>query len=422
MRRLNMTILALLVICFCLNSITSADESDVYYEFIKENYNLNEKKLNNFLLAELSMYLKLFPESHNLPASGFLMAKLNEEKGYEDIAFALLMKQLYLYPANPIQPQIVEEARSIITKHSQYKARLDELTLLLDTPFPACEGGDCYYNYLAFLYDLEIDKLYQWNINEYYDFIGKYGSDSRVEEVQRWIADTYLFNKDEEAAQAAYMKFERLYPESEYVPYARTQRARILYEDLKEYPKAIDLLTQVVTDYPTSDYAGSALYLRGEIRADKLREYNTAIADYRQLVNDKPRHEMVVDALFRIAEINQDKLDASLTAIGTYNEIVESYPDDMRGAKALEETAEIYLRLDNPLSAAQQYAKVATQFPSYMDAPETLIKAGKVCESKLKDYQKAIEYYQMVIDKYPDYGDIDKVEKRILKLREKTGE
>jgi TolA-binding protein len=350
------------------------------------------------------------------------MAKIYADKGHEDIAFALFVKQLYLYPNNPISARIVEEAKLIINEHGQYKSRLDELTRLLDGTFPECEGADCYFNYLAFLYDMNINKLYQWNLNEYYNFIARFKDDSRVEEIQRWIADTYLFAKEEPAARAAYLKYEQLYPESEYIPYVLIQQAKIFYEDLKEYEMAIDVLTRVISDYPGTDYAGTALYLRGEIKTDKIRDYNGALADFRQMVTDFPKHEMCVDALLDIARINKDKLDALQTAVGVYDEIVDSYPDDTRGIKALEEAARIYLKLNEPVNAAEEYARIATQFPDYEDAPEMLIKAGVICENKLRDPQKAIEYYQMVLDKYPNYRDTDKVEKRILKMREKMGE
>jgi TolA-binding protein len=421
MRR-SILVILFFVICFGFVSHVWAEQSDTYYEFLKNEYNLNDRKLNDFLLAELNLYIKLYPNSSNLPAAGFLMAKLYNDKGDEDIAFALFVKQLYLYPGNAIQAQIVEEAKAIINDHGQYKSRLDELTQLLDGTFPECDGADCYYNYLAFLYDMNIERLYEWNLREFYNFIARFKDDDRVEQVQRWIADTYLFAKEEQAAQAAYMKYEQLYPENEHIPYVMIQRAKILYEDIRDYQTAVDILAKVITDYPNTDYAGNALYLRGEIKADKMNDYNGAVADFRQLVTDYPKNEMAVDALFNIAKINKDKLDASKTALGVYYEIVDHYPDDTRGVKALEEAAEINLKLDQPNAAAEDYARIARQFPAYEDAPKMLVKAGMVCENKLGNPQKAIEYYQTLLEKYPDYGDADKVEKRIVKLREKLGE
>ncbi len=422
MRWSTLAVIIFLISCLGFGSIAAADESDIYYEFLKNCYNQNEKELNDFLLSELNLYIKIFPKSKNLPAAGYLMAKIYADKGYEDIAFALFMKQLYLYPNSLIHSGIVEEARKIIAKNSRYKNRQAELTQLIGGTFPECDQADCLYNYLAFLYDLDQERLYNWNLREFYDFIAHNKSDDRVEQVHRWIADTYALEKNEQAAQSAYLKYEQLYPESKHIPYVKIRRAKILYEDLKDYETALEILTQVIDNYPMTDYAGSALYLRGEIKEKKQRDYNGAIADFRRLVTDMPGHDMGVDALFNIAEINRDQLGASKTAIGVYDEIIDLYPEDIRGVKALEEAAEIYMKLDDPLSAAQEYARIASQFPAYEDSPKMLTKAGAICESKLVNYEKAIEYYQMVVDKYIDTDDAVKAEKRIAKLREKIGE
>jgi TolA-binding protein len=422
MRRFITSIIILIIFCVGLNLSAPADDGDIYYEFLKNSYNQNDKKLYDYLLAELDLYIQLFPDSKNSPAAGFLMAQIYANKGNNDIAYAMLMKQLYFYPNSPIHSRIVEEAKKIIIKNNRYKSRLEELTQLIDGTFPECDRGDCYYSYLAFLYDLDVEKLYNWNLKEYYDFIAYNKADDRVEQVHRWIADTYDFKKDVSAAQSAYLKYEQFYPESSHIAYIKTRRAKILYENLKDFETALEILTQVIASYPMTDYAGSALYLRGEIKMKKQKDYNGAIADFRQLVTDLPGHDMGVDALFNIAEINHEKLKASKTAIGVYNEIVDLYPDDIRGVKALEEAAEIQMKLKAPLLAAQQYAKIASQFPGHKEAPQMLIKAGGICESKAGNYAKAIEYYQLIVDNYIDTDYAEKAEKRIVKIRTKMGE
>jgi len=422
MRRLIKTLIILIIFSIGLALTAPANDGDIYYEFLKNSYNQNDKKLYDFLLAELDLYIQLFPDSKNMPAAGFLMAQIYATKGNKDIAFAVFMKQLYFYPNNPIHSRIVEEAKKIILNNKKYKGQLEELTQLLDGTFPECDRGDCYYSYLGFLYDLDIEKLYNWNLQEYYAFIAIDESADRIEQVHRWIADTYDFKKDVRAAQSAYLKYEQLYPESRHIAYIKTRRAKILYENLKDFETALEILTQVISNYPKTDYAGSALYLRGEIKMKKQKDYNGAIADFRQLVTDLPGHDMGVDALFYIALINHEKLKASRTAIGVYNEIVVLYPDEIRGVKALEEAAEIHMKLKEYLPAAQQYAKIASHFPGHKESPQMLIKAGGVCESKLKNYTRAIEYYQMVVNNYIDTDYAEKAEKRIIRARSKLGE
>lgn len=419
-------LIKLIITLFCLSigfsSTGAADESETYYEFLTNTYNQHEKKLNDFLLSELDLYIHLFPESKNLPAVGYLMAQIYAEKGNKDLAFAMFMKMLYFYPDSPIHSKIVEEAKKIINNKKKYKSRLEGLSRLIDSDFPKSKKADCYYQYLEFLYDLDLEKLYNWNLNEYYAFISQNGSDDRVERIHRWIADTYIAKGNVRAAQTAYLKYEQLYPESKHIPYIQNMRAKILYKNLKDYELALEILSKVIANNSLTDYAGSALYLRGEIKSKKKKDYTGAIADYRQLVTDMPKNDMAVDALFRIADINQDKLKVSKTAIGVYDEIVDSYPQDIRGVDALKESAKIYLKLKDPLSASQQYARIASQFPAFEESPQMLLKAAAICEGKLKNYEKAIEYCQLVIDNYLDTKYADKAEKKIIKLREKLGE
>jgi hypothetical protein len=48
-----------------------------------------------------------------------------------------------------------------------------------------------------------------------------------------------------------------------------------------------------------------------------------------------------------------------------------------------------------------------------------LIKAGELCEDKMKDYVKAIYYYQMVLDKFADSRKVGEAKKKIEKARTK---
>ena len=50
-----------------------------------------------------------------------------------------------------------------------------------------------------------------------------------------------------------------------------------------------------------------------------------------------------------------------------------------------------------------------------------LLKAGTVCENKLNDYKKAIEYYQLVVDKYSEHKKASTAQKRISKAKHKMG-
>jgi len=75
-----------------------------------------------------------------------------------------------------------------------------------------------------------------------------------------------------------------------------------------------------------------------------------------------------------------------------------------------------YLELNQPLKAITYYEKaVATEDNTFVN-PIYLLKAGQVYES-LEEFQKALETYQKIKDKYPESQEGQKIEKYIAKVK-----
>jgi len=413
----------LLCVHFGSVAIGSAYTADSYFEYVKSVYNQHEKELSGFLAAELETFMRLFPQDDHAAEASYLLAQVYLERGKEHRALAALFKTLYLYPGSDVHPSAVEAAHKIIFRNRGYKDKKEELARIIDGDFAGGGLADRRYRYVAFLYGLDQSKLYDWLLVEFGDFVTRFKDDARSEEIQLWIADTYAAKGKAEAAVASYLKYERLYPDSDKLPGVKYHRATILSEKIKDFERAAEVLTDVVENHSGSDHAAAAVYARARIKASRFKDYDGAIADYRRLVTDRPQHDKAVEALLAIAALNAEKLKAYRTAIGVYVEIVDNYPGDNRGIKALEESAKIYLdRLKDPLAAAAQHARIATQFPAYGEAARALYKAAEICEKKQKDYDKAIEYYQLITTMFPDSKLAHKAREKITKIVEKMDE
>ncbi len=197
------------------------------------------------------------------------------------------------------------------------------------------------------------------------------------------------------------------------------KRAGILDKEMKLPGDAITLLTQVVDKYPNTDYAATALYDRAEIKASRNGDFEGAVTDFRELVKMQPQHVKAVDALLEIARIQERRMKALKAAVSVYDEVIQGYPIDIRGIDALKESAEIALKLDDFKDAADRFAKIATQYPDYADAPKMVFKASEIAAGKLKNLHQAIEYLQIVVDKYPDTDAARQAQKDITKMKEK---
>lgn len=411
-----------LLISFALTASAQVNSDDALFGFLKDSYNKHDKKLRNFLILELDGYIRQFPESGHLAEATYYLAKVHVERGKEIQGFAMLLKMLNLYPNSPMHSKVVEEAHVLVADEKKLRKRQDWLAPIINGIFLEDERANRHYRYLEFLYELNQSSLYDYMLAEYYDFLANYKDDDRTERINRWIAEIYGFKKKYKAAEAGYAKYERLFPASPQLPDVQTKRADLLYRKLKEYDRALMILSEIIDNNVKTDYAAAALFLRAEIKSDKKKDYNGAVSDYRQLITDQPNYIKAVDALFEMADLQSGKLKASLTAIEVYNEIVDSYPDSKRGVEALKLSAKIYLKVKDASSAAEQYSKVAEKYSNHKEAPEMLLKAAGLCEGKLKNYERAIGYYQDIVDNYPEAKQAVKARKKILKLEEKLGD
>jgi len=405
--------------CLMMSGNVFAANADENFEFLRTVFNKHENHMGDYLVQEIDAFMKIYPENKHATEASHLLAQVYLEMNDEDLSFAQLMKTLYLYPNSSNHVAVVGDVHKIIAEERRYRDKEDFIATIADGEFKDNSRGENYYAYLKFLHDLDEDNLYDWTLGEMYDFIGKYPSDAHAEEVQRWIADTWYAQGDENAAVNGYLKYEELYPDSKDLPYVMINRAKIMNRDLKQPGDAIALLTRVVEEFPGTDYAATALYDRGTIKADRNDNYEGAIEDYRALVKMKPQHVKAVDALMEIARIQERKMKAYRSAIKVYDEIIENYPVDIRGVEALQESAELAMKLDDYLDAANRYAKIATQYPDYEDAPKMAFKAADIAKGKLKDLHKAIDFLQLIVTDFPDSEASRKAQKEIDDLKKK---
>ena len=412
-----------LLITLILGAVVTsgAGEDETYFEFLKATYNKHDKKLHDFLQSELKVFLERYQDSDFGAEASYLLARTYSDMNDDHESLAMLLKTLYLYPNSGIHSAAVAEAHRIIATNSSFKNQVAELNKIVDGEFEGGDMVDRYFRYLTFLHKIDQKKLYDWMLDEYYDFIVRFKTDNRVEKIHRWIADIYAAKGDAEAAVAGYQKYEKLFPVNKNLPYVIINRAEVLNEELREYALAKSLLTQVVDNYPKTEYSSTALFSRAKIKTERFKDYSGAIADYRQLIADNPKHEKAVDALFKIADIDVQRLKAYRAAIDVYNEIVEAYPGNGRGVEALKESADLYNKLKDPYTAALQYARVAELYPDHSEAPQWLYYAGDINMSKLKEYQQAKNYYEQVVEKYPGTEYAVKAQQRIIQINKKTG-
>ena len=414
---------ALLLVFWIAPTAFAALDANQHFAYIQELYDRHDKKLYDYLITEIAQFSQIYPGSEHVAEAHYLAATLYEEMGREHEAFAAYLQILALHPNSTRYNNCKEAILRVVAKEGDLRERQAEINGKLNEAPATGEAADRYLNYLQFCRSLNISKLTGWLLAGGHNFLERYPSDPHIDAVLQLVADLHREHGDEHEAAAAYFKLEYLTPESDILPYARYQRATLLYEKLDEPDKAFALFTQIAQHHPETPFAAKALFLTGEIKEKKHKDYSLAIVQYRLAVDTYPEGEDAVEALWRIAELNIGRLDNYVAGIGTFLEIAEKHPNAPRAKDAVEEAASVYeKKLRDYENAAKSLALFAEKFPEDEKAPEHLFGAGDLMKNEQKDAAKAIAYYEQLITKYPDHRRAEKARDEIAKLREKMGE
>ncbi|SFT43152.1 Tetratricopeptide repeat-containing protein [Lishizhenia tianjinensis] len=150
-----------------------------------------------------------------------------------------------------------------------------------------------------------------------------------------------------------------------------------------------------------SDYNSTAISL---LQKDSV---NLAIAEFENQVADYDGYNQGEMAQFQLASLYFDKGDyqralEEVEGVELNDEFIATL------AKGLEGDCNVELgNLEDGIAA---YVTAAERRKNELTTPHFLFKAGKVCE-ELKDFEKATEIYQTIIDEYPAFASQNTVEK-----------
>ena len=95
--------------------------------------------------------------------------------------------------------------------------------------------------------------------------------------------------------------------------------------DAKNYPAAIEHLTQIVQDYPESAAAESSMFAIGTIRSNDTHEYVGAINAYKEYFGRYPNGERAAEAMFLVGYIYNNELHALDSAAQAYRMFLAAY-------------------------------------------------------------------------------------------------
>ena len=116
---------------------------------------------------------------------------------------------------------------------------------------------------------------------------------------------------------------------------------------------------------------------------------------------DASKIKAAEDELFAAEEGFVDK-EKALVLVDMYIAYTDAYPQDSMAVEYLFKAAEFCLNLGEGQRAIAYYNRVINEYPDFRKVPECLFLKGYVYENSLGDLEKAKATYLEFIERYPD--------------------
>jgi TolA-binding protein len=178
--------------------------------------------------------------------------------------------------------------------------------------------------------------------------------------------------------------------------------AEELYEE-GSYAKGSKGFRAIASEYPDSDFAPKALHRSGTIYKLYLKDYDKAIEDFAYLIYYYPKHELAFDAQANIVDIYMDRLSNYGQAIIEIRKIIEKYPKRKNIDEYQYKLAKCFYFKKDFDQTRLEYLILLDSYPNTKLKPNVYYNIANTyfIEGSGK-IDKAVEYYQKLIDEYPE--------------------
>lgn len=166
------------------------------------------------------------------------------------------------------------------------------------------------------------------------------------------VADTYILEKEYDAAIDEYRRFLEFYPAHKYASYAQFQIGMIYFDQIEDAERGQDAARRAIEEfeklnriYPRNPYRESLVYYMDKAR-DTIAEHIFLVANF------------------------YFKRKAYGPAINRYLEVLERFPDFKKKEEALYRLSVSYSRTGNRQSAREYLDRLLTEYPDSQFAEE----------------------------------------------------
>jgi len=394
------SVLIYLLIPFCLTAQKSRD-NDAYFNFLEQMYLENTGSRNNsFLLKELRLHLKIYPDSPNQPQILHMLADINYQSSRIPDAVVIYLRLLFQFPQSESSVQVKKDFPEILNKCTSLEdeAAKDSIISAVSRTIPSSKESG-WFEMISFLYSTQIDTLSSLLLEEINEFRQLYGRESTYNDLLLfWSAQLMEKLDQNSSAYAAYRQLIAMYPESELYKNALLQAAMAVFRCPVNLQAARNYFLEVINNFAESKEAAEAQFYLAKLYNDSLRQAEEALNSYQLFVENHPENELVLQALQCWGKLAA-KLEKWPEAAEAWQQYYELSPKDSTSIDVLKTLINIHLeKQKNYENGARILLIYAEQFKD----PQKMYLAAQIYANTLKNKDNAKETCRKLIELFPE--------------------
>ncbi len=349
---------------------------------------------------KFSEYLKKF-KNHSKYAEGYfwLAEALYQDAKYGESESAYLNAIKHLKHDNPKRISALYGLAWSLFEQKKFRQAITAFdNFILESPNAAekleasLRKADCYF----YLRDFE-------NATKIYASLSEDKKNQKFAEYAAFqLALTYIQRGEINRGIEHLRNFLNKFPGSIYSEVVRFNIAWAYFTN-EQYKKAIDEFNAFISEYPESQLMPRVLLNKGDAFYN-LSEFDSAIVYYKNLIEQFPTSLLRSDAIngLQFAYQAQGRSSEAITVI---EELINKQSFDTANEDLLVKKADILFEQGNFGQAANEYLKIIGLQTSELIQAKSLYQLGRCFEYE-NNPQKAVEYFNLVLNKYPasDYA------------------
>lgn len=357
--------------------------------------------------------INAYPQSSLTPRAYYAIGDANYNLGKFEEAITTYKIVIESYPGSEMAPEAIKSIQFCLIALGRESEAIDIANQYVESnpespyaPVFQKKIGEMFYQ----------GRKYKDAITEYEKFIAKNPKDESIPEVLYWMAKSYVSLNETDEAKLLFERISKEFPESPYAPLSMLDNG-LLQIEVANISAADSILKNLQEKYPESTNAAQAGFERGVLKY-KLGDTTNALKIFLNVTTQYPSTDFGDQCRYRIAmHYRASGMNDSARVHFAYISAVEDNPSI--SSECQYRIGELWMRDKNYDKAIESFIIVKDKYEGFEDWYSlSLLSLGEAYEN-LENYEEASSIYRALEALRPedDFGNTAK--SRIKRIKNK---